>query len=198
MALELRAIDSSERPSAETLIRWAAVLYGLLALGGLWWLSGGETIGVGLVAGDSNTAPTILIDIGLGVALGLGVVGLWRWLIRRPTFAALEQHLVELVGPLTGEQAWALALFSGIGEEIFFRGALLTHWGLLLSTLIFAMLHAGRTKVAQLWGVLAFVIGILLAGLTLWRGSLIPAIVAHTLINGLQLQRMGAEVARES
>ncbi len=189
--------EPSARPEASTLLRWAAGLYLVLALVGLIWWSGGEPIDAGLILGPTEgsggLAARVAIDVGLGVGAGLALVALWRLLVvRLPLAAELEVELADLVGPLRRDQAWGLALLSGLAEEIFFRGALLAAWGVLLSSVVFAALHSGRSRASRLWTLLAFLIGLLFAYLTRWRGGLAAPIVAHVVLNGIQLQRLGS------
>lgn len=104
----------------------------------------------------------------------------------------LEQRLSEILGPLPREEALGLALLSGLAEEVFFRGAVQLSWGYLPATLLFALLHTGRSKPFAVWTVSALVAGAALGGLMLWRGNLLAPIVAHAVVNAVQLQRLTA------
>ncbi|HEV3231529.1 MAG TPA: CPBP family intramembrane glutamic endopeptidase [Candidatus Dormibacteraeota bacterium] len=69
-----------------------------------------------------------------------------------------------------------IGLAAGIGEEIFFRGAVQPRFGILLASLLFAALHTQygiSIATAQI-----FFIGVFL-GLLRNRAGLLPAIVAH-------------------
>jgi hypothetical protein len=81
-----------------------------------------------------------------------------------------------------------VALAAPLGEELFFRGyalpALARSWGPLVACLVsgamFSALHVNRIGFLGLWE-----IGILLALLRLWSGSLWPAIVCHATNNAV-------------
>jgi hypothetical protein len=73
----------------------------------------------------------------------------------------------------------AIALLSGISEELFFRGVLLPEIGLVASSVIFGALHA----LAPLYALWAGVTGAGFAVLTIQEGSLVVAIIAHATYN---------------
>ena len=145
---------------------------------GRWW------IGVG-------------IDLGLGLAAGLLLVGLWR-LGRHLLSSArvLEAQIAQLLGDLSTADAVGLALLSGFAEELFFRGAVQSAWGFLPATVLFALLHTGPGRAFRLWSLFALVAGLLFAALVLWRGNLLSAIVAHAVVNGINLSELAARARR--
>jgi membrane protease YdiL (CAAX protease family) len=73
----------------------------------------------------------------------------------------------------------AIALLSGISEELFFRGVLLPEIGIVASSAIFGALHA-LTPLYALWAGLT---GAGFALLTMYGGSLVTAIIAHATYN---------------
>lgn len=116
------------------------------------------------------------------------LIGLWQ--LGRSFFPAardLEEELRRRLGVLSLSEALALALMSGFTEELFFRGAVLDAWGWIAATVLFALLHAGPGKAFRLWTVFAGVAALAFAGLTLWRGNLLPAITAHVTVNAVNL-----------
>ena len=115
------------------------------------------------------------------------------WVLARQSLPAarkLETELAELLGPLNTGEVLALALLSGFAEELFFRGAMQGAWGWLPATLLFALLHAGPGTAYRIWTVFAAIAGLTLAGLMLWRGNLMAQVVAHVLVNGVNLDRL--------
>ncbi|MDX1501313.1 MAG: CPBP family intramembrane glutamic endopeptidase [Thermoanaerobaculia bacterium] len=130
-------------------------------------------------------------DLVLGATGGLALVGLWRGMRRFfPTARELERKIAELLGPLQTSEAMALALLSGFAEELFFRGAVQGAWGWPLATLVFALLHTGPGPAFRAWTGFAAGAGLLLAGLAEWSGSLLAPIVAHVLVNAVNLLRL--------
>jgi len=132
----------------------------------------------------------------VGVAVGLGVVGLSRAATRRYRWArALHTSFHDLLGPLTGREMIILALASSIGEELLFRGALLPWLGPWLQALVFALLHVGPGKRFLPWTASAFALGLGFGWLTLWTNNLGAPIAAHFVINFLNLRFIVAEPA---
>ena len=134
------------------------------------------------------------LDSILGVGSALLLLVVWELLrVMAPSARALEAHLVDvLAGADTGELL-GLALLSGFSEELFFRGAVMCAWGWLPATILFALLHAGPGKSFALWTAYAGLAGGVFAALTLWRENLLAAILAHVLVNSVNLLRlMGA------
>jgi membrane protease YdiL (CAAX protease family) len=142
----------------------------------------------------------VLREIGaglLGYLAGLPLVGLGvaattllsRWFpVDHPVSTELVAHAATTAGALG-----ILALASGFApvvEETMFRGLFLHHLrrhgqvvAVLVSAVVFAAIHpqgvAGIPVIAS--------IGVVLALIRTWRGSLIASITAHALHNGLQV-----------
>ena len=104
----------------------------------------------------------------------------------------LERQVSGLLGPLQPTEVIALALLSGFAEELFFRGAMQASWGWLPTTVLFALIHSGPGPAYRMWTLFAAVAGLVLAGLMLWRGCLLAPVVAHVLVNGINLGRLDA------
>ena len=124
----------------------------------------------------------------LGIAAGLALVGAWHgskaWF---PAMRDLESWMCRAIGPLSPSEVFALALISGFSEELLFRGAIQSAWGWAWSLGIFTLLHTGPSRTFLYWTFFALVAGGSFSFLTDWRGNLLPAIVAHVVVNGLNL-----------
>jgi uncharacterized protein len=179
-----------DRPSpAPPLSRASLVigLYGALALLGLMLSSGRGDPDVYRLA--DRPAWVLLLSPLLGVAIGLGVVGLTRIAVARWEWArALHLAFRDLLGPLTNRDVFVLAASSSIGEELLFRGALLPWLGLWPSTLAFGLLHIGPGRRYLPWTISALVLGLGFGALAQWTGNLGAPIVAHFVINLLNLR----------
>lgn len=79
-----------------------------------------------------------------------------------------------------------LAIFSGFGEEIFFRGILQNGIGIIPASIIFALMHLPSKEFAiySLW---TFFAGMVFGNIYQITNNLFIAIVAHTLNNLLAL-----------
>ena len=174
-------------PGAQ-LYRVAWVFYLLLAVGGALWLGARRgAIGLDLFLDPAGW----WLDLGLGLAAGGLLLALWQVGLRLlPSASALERTLGEMLAGVDASEVIALALLSGFAEELFFRGAVQEAWGWPLATLLFALLHVGPGAAFRVWPVFAVVAGLVFAGLVEWRGSLLAAVVAHALVNAVNLGRL--------
>jgi len=163
------------------------VLYLALASAGLVWSSLRGDPSVWRLAGKAE--PQVLAGILAGLFLGLGFVFASRFATHRYEWArALHRDLRALLGPLPWPEILVLAAASAVGEEIFFRGAMLPAIGLWGSSAIFALLHIGPGARYLPWTAYSFVAGVLFGQLFLWTGDLGGPVVAHFTINALNLR----------
>ena len=168
--------------------RLAWIFYLVLAIAGLLWLGVQRgRLGIGLFVDPGGW----WIDLGAGVAIGGGLLALW-WALRRWVAAArdLEDELARLLAPLSIAEAVSLAVISALAEELFFRGALQSAIGFLPAAVLFALLHAGPGKGFRVWALFALAGGLALGALVSLRGPLGGAIVAHLMVNGVNLVRL--------
>lgn len=173
----------------ENLLRLGLVVV-CLALG---WISGLPREQFGWV----SYAPLadIAIGLGVGVAVQIPLNTLTNWAIGRFGSQIYSPVVIRSVLPRTrGEWAPVLpALFLAVlVEELLFRSLWLGGLGLFLpipvlvvgTALLFGWMHSPQ---GPLGVVMTATISVLLAGLFLWRGSLLPPLVAHYVVNLLQL-----------
>ncbi|MFC0596568.1 lysostaphin resistance A-like protein [Thermus composti] len=102
---------------------------------------------------------------------------------------SLHKALGKALKPLGKGPLLLLALLSGLGEEVFFRGFLQSllvdrfgGYGVLLQALLFALLHPAPLR-AWAYPLYTGVAGLLFGLAYLLTGSLLPGILAHTLHN---------------
>lgn len=157
---------------------------------------------------------TLALSLALAVVLALVVVGGGRALEGVPWYREMARFLKrlltnpDLLGPrLDGEKAFVVAVYSSVGEEALFRGFVqpwiilhLQDWlgpglaasalGVLLASLVFGALHPPLARELIPWTAFALVAGVLFGGLAAWSGSLLAPIVAHLLINWLNIRRL--------
>ena len=135
---------------------------GLVMPNGREWLIG---IGVGL-----GMVPVVLLVEALAVSLGI------------TADADVERLSEQLLGSLftTPLGILTIGLSAGLGEETLFRGALLPRFGLILSSVFFALVHSqyGIT----LSTVVVLILGLLLGWLRL-RYNTSTAMITHAVYN---------------
>jgi membrane protease YdiL (CAAX protease family) len=170
------------------LYRFAWGLYLFLALAGAIWI--GFQKGVIPLSLFLDTRRWWL-DLGLGLGAGLLLLGLWAAAERIfPLARDLEAKLAQALGPLSGSEAFALALLSGFAEELFFRGAVQGTLGVVGATILFGLLHSGPGKELRLWTLFALLAGGVLGLLMHWRGNLLGPVAGHFLVNAVNLRRL--------
>jgi membrane protease YdiL (CAAX protease family) len=175
-------------PRAPRLSRaWVIFLfYGALAVAAVIW--GALRGDADIYRGPASTLPKMAASPFLGVAFGLAVVFLSRFSVHRFEWArVLHREFHALVHELSSKEIFTLALASSVGEELFFRGALLPVIGLLPSTVLFAALHLRPQARFLPWTLMSFILGLGMGAMFQWLGDLSGPIAAHFTINLLNL-----------
>jgi membrane protease YdiL (CAAX protease family) len=167
-----------------------SVVYLILGAAALAW---GSLRGQPNIWRLPGTDPSVVAGVLCGLAAGVVIVFGSRLALYRFEWArALHRDLRHLLFPLTDIEIVVLAVASSVGEELFFRGALLPAIGLVGSSAVFALLHVGP-KVRHLpWTVTSFGAGLLFGAIFLWTGDLTGPVVAHFLVNFLNLRHVAA------
>jgi uncharacterized protein len=135
--------------------------------------------------------PLVFAGIAMGLVVGLAIVFASRMALYRFEWArALHREFRHLLSPLSEVEIVVLAGASSVGEEMFFRGALLPVIGLLGSSAVFALLHIGP-KVRHLpWTLTSLGAGLLFGAMFMWTGDLTGPVLAHFLVNFLNLRHV--------
>jgi membrane protease YdiL (CAAX protease family) len=124
----------------------------------------------------------------VGLALGLFAVFLSRLATHRFEWARVRhREFHAVVGELSSRELFVLALSSSIGEELFFRGALVPQLGVVLSAAAFALLHVRPAARFLPWTAMSFIVGLVLGQMYMSLGDLGGPMVAHFTINLLNL-----------
>jgi membrane protease YdiL (CAAX protease family) len=176
-------------------MRLAVLLYGLFAALALGW---GWYAGRPWVVLDPALAswPRTALGLGGGVGLGLAMVASSRLAAARFRWARdLLRWFASVLGPMPRGEVLALALLSSVGEEMLFRGAMQPSLGLWITSLVFALLHIPPRRKYWPWTLTAGVMGLCFGLLTLHSGSIAGAVVAHFIINYLNLLHVARAAA---
>ena len=167
------------------------VVYLSLAAAALVWAS---------IRGEPNVwrppiegEPHVWAGIPAGVILGLLIVFCSRLAVHRFEWArSLHREFRALLSPLTDSEIVILALASSVGEEMFFRGALMPVVGVWASSAVFALLHIGPRARYLPWTVGSFAAGLLFCQLYRWSGDLTGPVLAHFTVNFLNLRHVAS------
>ncbi len=120
----------------------------------------------------------LLIGAALGAVFALIVHRLEHYI---PALKDIERIFLTTLD-LQALQPHHMLLFgflAGVPEEVFFRGAMQSAWGVAVTAIVFGFLHAATPA----YFVYATVAGGLLGLLTVWREGLWAAIAAHIVID---------------
>jgi hypothetical protein len=134
------------------------------------------------------------LTYGLGIGCGMGVAAA-SWVMVRLSRPAqlLEREFGMLLGSQSVWEIAALAVLSGLAEEIAFRGALQQMVGLWMASVIFAAAHPPLNSRLAAWPVFAFLVGLLMGFELEWTGSLWAPVLTHIVINFVNLLRISVK-----
>jgi hypothetical protein len=139
------------------------------------------------LAGVTSPAQMVLSPI-VGLVVGLAVVFFTRLSVHRFDWARhLHRVFRGLLHGSTARDVFILAGASAVGEEILFRGALQPWIGLWPTAIIFSLLHIGPGLRFLAWTALALAMGLVFGLMARWLGDLSGSIVAHFVINLLNI-----------
>lgn len=120
----------------------------------------------------------------LGAGVGVAVFALDQVSERFvPLLRRMSVAMRDLLGHISANQALALALFSSVGEELFFRGFLQAWIGIIPASIAFGVLHIAPDKRLWPWPILAVAMGFAFGGLFEYTGDVLAPILAHFTIN---------------
>jgi membrane protease YdiL (CAAX protease family) len=137
-------------------------------------LEGGPSIGWSVIMGGALAGATVLAS---------------RVIARRAAWGrALHAALRPAVRDADGVTIAVMAVCSGVGEELLFRGLLVPLLGIVLSSVAFGLLHQVRGPARWVWAGWACAMGALLALVFCVTGSLAGAVLAHVAINAANLR----------
>lgn len=165
-------------PLTPRLVRTAALFYGALIVIAAFWngLRGRDF----QLLGDSAALGVVLGLLSAALTVSLGLL-LYRLL---PVVREVSEELAPLlVDGANREDLVLISIFSGIGEEVLFRGAAQPEFGLVVAALLFGALHVGPDRRYLFWPVWAVFAGLLFGGLYAVTGGLLAPVLAHTLHN---------------
>jgi uncharacterized protein len=168
---------------------WIALAYS--ALGAL-----GATIAEAFGQSPVTTKPWLgeagpiaaVESLALGIVVAAATVRTTRVLGRAGWARALHADLRPIVHGLGDGEIVVMALASGVGEELFFRGCLTPLLGIFLSSAAFGVLHQVRGRARWAWAGWATVMGVAFATIYELTGHLVGPIVAHVTINLVNLR----------
>ena len=160
----------------------AAVFYATLFFAAV--LSG--TLGDRDVLVLGNSVPFALF-VGAVTACGTVALGVFLYHLL-PALRKISDELApRLVDSAKKRDLVLVSVFSGIGEETFFRGALQPGLGIVATSILFGVLHVGPDRRYFVWTLWAIGAGFLFGFLYERTGGLLAPMTAHVLHNAATL-----------
>jgi membrane protease YdiL (CAAX protease family) len=163
-------------------VRFAALFYGSLTVAAILW-SGLRGLDPRFF-GHSAVSSALLGALTAVATVSLGLLA-YRFL---PVLREVAEELApRLVDGADRSSLVLVALFSGIGEEALFRGAVQQEFGLPVASLVFGLAHVGPDRRYLVWTAWAIMAGFLFGALYEVTGGLLAPIVAHSTHNAATL-----------
>ena len=163
-------------------VRLAGVFYGLLVVAAAVWCG---LRGMDLPVFGDRPATGLLL--GLATAAGTVALSLAAYRLIPVTRKLAEELAPSIVDPIDRAGLVLLALFSGVGEEAFFRGAVQQEFGLAVASVAFGLAHIGPDRRFLLWTVWAVLAGVVFGVLFGVTGGLLAPVAAHAAHNAATL-----------
>jgi uncharacterized protein len=174
--------------------RWGivATAYLLLAAGAAWvaqcWRGHSVIVLANPWLALGGTTAAHFFSAMLGLSIGAAVVLATKAIVVRFGFAArLHAELRPLALGLSTQMVVVLATTSAVGEELVFRGLLQPWIGLVPQSILFGLLHQTGGSSRWVWMIWATIMGLLLGAMYQLSGSVVGPVIAHAIINGLNL-----------
>ena len=163
-------------------VRFAALFYGSLTVAAILW-SGLRGLDPRFF-GHSAVSSALLGALTAVATVSLSLLA-YRLL---PVLREVAEELApRLVDGADRSSLVLVALFSGIGEEALFRGAIQQEFGLPVASLVFGLTHVGPDRRYLVWTAWAIMAGFLFGALYEVTGGLLAPIVAHSTHNAATL-----------
>ena len=158
-------------------VRQAALFYGLLAVVAAGW--------TGLRGREFAIADSVPLSILLGLLTAAATVFLGILVYRLvPIMRQISDELAPtLVDGVDKGSLVLISIFSGVGEEMLFRGAVQPEFGLVVAALAFGLVHVGPDRRYLVWTVWAVLAGFLFGFLYEFSGGLLAPVIAHATHN---------------
>ena len=163
-------------------VTFAALFYGSLTAAAILWavLRGFEL----RLSGDSVALSLALGALTPVVTVSLGLLA-YRLL---PVLREVAEELApRLVDGASGGSLILISVFSGVGEEAFFRGVVQQEFGLVVASVAFGVVHVGPDRRYLWWTAWAVLAGFLFGSLYEATGGLLAPILAHAAHNAATL-----------
>ncbi len=171
----------------------AIALFTLIAFGGggIWIIVGAQHRSLTSVLFGGTP---IWVHLLSGGAMGLLIAAIAWWIIARAYMDKVRTKYVAIIGPMMPSlwSQWLISVCAGVGEELFFRGAL-QHWlGVPLTAIGFVALHGYLDPRDARISSYGFFLALAMIGLGAYANAygLLGPIIAHMVIDIVLLGKL--------
>ncbi len=191
--------DPSDSAAEFDFVRIGLLFYGVMAIVAILWRTALYNEPIFYSAGEAEAREIAWgAELGLGVLAGGAVVLLSHIMTRATRWGEnLARAMAEALGPISTPDAILLAFASGMAEEMFFRGALQPRVGWVAASLLFGIVHFVPRREFLPWTFFAIAVGFFFGALFDYTGSLVAPILAHSLVNAINLPMLVRRYAPE-
>lgn len=163
-------------------VRFAALFYGSLAVvAALWCALRGLDV---RLFGERAVVSLLLAVLTAVCTVSLGLLA-YRLI---PVLRKISEEIApRLVDGADSTSLVLVSIFSGVGEEAFFRGAVQQEFGLVIASLLFGLAHVGPDRRYLVWTAWAVLAGFVFGLLYEVSGGLVAPILAHSAHNAATL-----------
>lgn len=130
----------------------------------------------------ASSIPLSLL-LGFGTAAATVVLGVVAYRLVPALRQIADELAPTLVDGVDRSSLILVSIFSGVGEEMLFRGAVQPEFGLVVAALTFGLVHIGPDRRYLLWTAWAVLAGFLFGFLYEFSGGLLAPVIAHTTHN---------------
>ena len=169
---------SGKRALGPRFVRFAALFYGFLTVVAAVWcgLRGFDV----RLSGESPAGSLLLGALTAACTVALSLLA-YRLL---PMLRSISDELApRLVDGADSTGLVLVSVFSGVGEEAFFRGAVQQEFGLVVASLLFGLAHIGPDRRYLVWTAWAIMAGFVFGFIYDISGGLLAPVLAHTAHN---------------
>ena len=186
----------NKRALGPRFVRFAALFYGsLVVVAALWCGLRGFDL---RLLGDR---PAVGLSLGVLTAACTVSLGLLAYRLISSLRRISDELAPRLIDGASRGALVLVSIFSGVGEEAFFRGAVQQEFGLVAASLLFGLAHVGPDRRYLVWTAWAVLAGFVFGALYETTGGLLAPALAHGAHNAATLllwKRSRSRFSKES
>ncbi|NRA64090.1 MAG: CPBP family intramembrane metalloprotease [Pseudobacteriovorax sp.] len=175
---------AEQKPNfAKEMLRNSSLFYGVMVALGLLTIHYQYNNLGGLFGAVALELPFLETVIATGLAFLCCLVAHFLLSMQFASYRAYRSIMTRIIGRLPLYLGLYLAVLSAFAEEVLFRAAIQPQMGLVLTTILFSLIHAGPMIRLGPWTLMTVIVGILCGWLFDRTGILWPSLFIHAGFN---------------